>query len=96
MSLLAGSCLTAMQKTSLLASSMTEQDTHWHLDKRLNVTHLFTTLTLLAAAFWWVNKTETRLAIVETTIGHEVYQIQEIRQDVKDIKKYLLNGARKS
>jgi len=88
MSSLAGSCLTAMQKTSLLASSMTEQDTQWHLDKRINVHATFyLRLTFFPLRVGWVNKTETRLAIVETTIGHEVYQIQKIRQDVKDIKK---------
>ena len=41
----------------------------WHLDKRLNVGHLLTTLTIAGALFFWASKVDTRIALLEQTIG---------------------------
>lgn len=37
----------------------------WHLDKRLNVGHLLTTLSIATAVFVWAGKIDTRVSLVE-------------------------------
>lgn len=46
---------------------MTDDDASrpWHLDRRLNVGHLLTTLSLAAAIFAWGSAMDRRLAVIE-------------------------------
>lgn len=37
----------------------------WHMDKRVNVTHLLATIGLAASVFWWGAKLEERVALME-------------------------------
>ena len=43
-----------------------DEPNRWHLDKRLNIGHLLTTLVLAMALIGWGNTMDRRVAIVET------------------------------
>ena len=42
-------------------------DSAWHLDKKVNLSHIVATLTLAAAIFTWGSKIEQRIALVEAS-----------------------------
>lgn len=71
---------------------MDKKDGHWHLDKRVSLSHIVTTAIALVGVFWWAGEVETRIAVLENDSLHEGRQIQEIRQDVKEIKQFIMNG----
>ena len=49
---------------------MSEPASHgWHLDKRVNVGHILTTVLLAAGFFAWASMLESRIAISETEIA---------------------------
>lgn len=55
-------------------------DYGWHLDKRLNVGHIISTVLLAVAAFTYINKFDQRLSILEaTTQARAEYQEQTNR-----------------
>ena len=41
---------------------------HWHLDKRVNVTHLLATVTLAASMFAWAASIDRRLSLTEQSL----------------------------
>ena len=45
-----------------------EHDPHWHLDKRLNLGHLLTTLALATSIFVWASAVERRVSVHDTEI----------------------------
>lgn len=52
-----------------------EQDTqHWSFDKRINLSHIFTTAAMLVSLFVWGNKMDQRVTTLEaqTTSNKEV------------------------
>lgn len=55
----------------------------WHLDKRLNVGHLLTTLTIAAAVFIWASKVDTRISLLEQTVSTWVL-MQDKRDGMQD------------
>lgn len=57
---------------------MAEEDNHWHLDKRLNVGHLITTLSLAGAMVVWAMTIETRVAEHSIQIGSIASQIERV------------------
>lgn len=68
-------------------------DRHWHLDKRVNVTHILTTLAMVVALFSWGSKVEERIAVIEheLKLRSERYseQFNEIRQSLYRIEAKL-------
>lgn len=85
-------------------------DSMWHLDKKVNISHIIATLMLAAAIFAWGSKIEQRVALVEagTSRQSNIDQTQdqemrryvvEIRQDIRDlshkIDKLIESGGRK-
>lgn len=44
------------------------RDGHWHLDKRLNVSHLLTTVVLTVGIFSWAGTMDKRVALLEAQI----------------------------
>lgn len=67
-------------------TTITEKN-EWHLDKRLNISHLVATFLIVVGLFSWGAKLEERIAIIERTnaITHE----QSVR-DLNDIKAALI------
>jgi hypothetical protein len=45
-----------------------DNDPHWHLDKRLNLGHLLTTLALATSIFVWASAIERRVSVHDAEI----------------------------
>lgn len=45
-----------------------DADPHWHLDKRLNLGHLLTTLALATSIFVWASAIERRVSVHDAEI----------------------------
>lgn len=58
---------------------MAREDGAWHLDKKLNVGHLLTTLTLAGALVSWGGAMDRRIAVLEEKAA--TYQVEQRRQD---------------
>ena len=57
---------------------------HWHLDKRLNIGHILTTASALAALFVWGSTIETRISVLEEQYEHtQLIQIEIKNQLVR-------------
>lgn len=69
-----------------------ESDNHWHLDKRLNIGHLLTTMTVAAAIIIWGNSVETRLAVLEE---QQIHQEKQRAEDMALIRAELSSINRK-
>jgi hypothetical protein len=65
-----------------------EQRERWHLKKEIQITHVFTTLTLVGAVFAYVQKVDQRLTIVETQLvaQREASVIQRAQLERMDAK----------
>jgi hypothetical protein len=72
-------------------------DGHWHLDKRVNLSHLAATLALAVSVFVYVNKQDARVTIMEQQITHmkdlsarqeklSVENQELLRQDVRSVR----------
>lgn len=68
-----------------------QSETPWHLEKTLNLGHLLTTASIVAALFVWGAKMDTRLAVLENerltqaavNAAHDATD-RELRQAIKD------------
>lgn len=58
---------------------MTEKE-HWHLDKRLNVGHLMTTLSVAGGMIMWAMTMENRIAEHEIKIANNAKEIEHAEQ----------------
>lgn len=87
-----------------------ESDNSWHLDKKVNITHILATLALAASIFAWGSRVEQRVALVEAVNVRQAHvdnvqdqelrrYVVEIRQDIRDLSqkldKLIENGSRK-
>jgi len=52
---------------------------YWHLDKRLNVGHILTTLTIVFAFFVWANKIDARITTLEIRQAANIDTSREIK-----------------
>ena len=59
---------------------MTEQQNNnrWHLDKRVSVGHLITTLAMVSAAAFWLLRLEGRIDLVELRDTQMIKRIEQI------------------
>lgn len=59
----------------------------WHLDKRLNISHIVATITIVGGLFIWGSKLEERISLIERS-----NQLMEKRydQDIAEIKATLI------
>ena len=46
-------------------------ENHWHLDKRLNIGHILTTLALVIAAFSYTSGIDKRVTVVEVQVKNQ-------------------------
>lgn len=56
---------------------------HWHLDKRLNISHLLTTFAMAASIMWWGAAMDRRVAVLE-----EARQQQRATDERQDADLY--------
>lgn len=59
--------------------SQQDDPRHWHLDKRLNLSHLITTLAMAASIMWWGAAMDRRVAVLEES--RQVQRSIDERQD---------------
>jgi hypothetical protein len=74
------------------------EDSAWHLDKKVNISHIIATLTLAGAIFAWGSKIEQRVALMEAA-SHRQSQVDqaqdqefrryvvEMREDIRDLSR---------
>ena len=71
----------------------------WHLDKKVNISHILATLTLAAAIFTWGSKIEQRVALVESSTARQAQvdqaQDQEFRRHVVEMREDVREMSRK-
>jgi hypothetical protein len=57
----------------------------WHVDKTLNVSHLFTTLVIAGSLFAYAGSMDKRVAILEEKMRAQVDVSDRVQQDIKDL-----------
>ena len=76
-----------------------KEDTAWHLDKKVNLSHIVATLMLAAAIFTWGSKIEQRVALVEEKASRQAQtdqaQDQEFRRYVVEMREDIRELSRK-
>ena len=76
-----------------------EPKASWHLDKKVNISHILATLTLAAAIFTWGSKIEQRVALVESSTARQAQvdqaQDQEFRRYVVEMREDVREMSRK-
>lgn len=76
-----------------------EIDSAWHLDKKVNLSHIVATLMLAAAIFTWGSKIEQRIALVESAAVRQQAidqaQDQEFRRYVVEMREDIREMSRK-
>jgi hypothetical protein len=74
-------------------------DGAWHLDKKVNLSHIVATLMLAAAIFTWGSKIEQRIALVESASQRQASidqaQDQEFRRYVVEMREDIRELSRK-
>ena len=74
-------------------------DGAWHLDKKVNLSHIVATLMLAAAIFTWGSKIEQRIALVEDKTVRQAQidqaQDQEFRRYVVEMREDIHELSRK-
>jgi hypothetical protein len=71
----------------------TSTDSAWHLDKKVNISHIIATLMLAAAIFTWGSKIEQRIALVEAS---STRQAQVDQAQDQEFRRYASRCARTS
>lgn len=63
---------------------------HWHLDKRLNVGHLLTTIVIAGSMFMWASNMESRIATitadVENIESNQANQTEALRREISYLR----------
>ncbi len=58
-------------------------DARWHLDKRISVGHLITTLTVVVSVVIWSLQLQAKITVVEVRIEGNEQSIADVRSEVK-------------
>lgn len=68
----------------------------WHLDRRVSVGHLVTTLTVLVAMVMWGARLETRIVLMEQDAARQARvdarqesEVQRLREEIREELKSL-------
>ena len=69
----------------------TEIMSGWHLDKRVNLSHLVTTFTVTIGVTVWLLTLQERVKVVEVTQAAIVKSQDGVREDIRDLKHELVN-----
>lgn len=67
---------------------------HWHLDKRVNVGHILTTVVLAISAFSWGSAMDRRLAVVEASVVQNAKDNDRQDTAMKETAQLLRNDLR--
>ena len=76
-----------------------DNDGRWHVDRKVNISHIIATLMLAAAIFTWGSKIEQRIALVESSQNNQskidTAQDQEFRRYVVEMREDIRDLSRK-
>lgn len=68
-----------------------EQTQGWHLDRRISIGHLVTTVTLLVAMTLWAGRMDTRISLLEVSLTRQVSvdrrqdeSTQRLREEIRE------------
>ena len=61
-----------------------EERRGWHMDKRLSISHLLTTLAILTGVMVWGMRLESRTAVIEKTVEIQTSTTQQQLTDIKN------------
>lgn len=54
---------------------------HWHLDKRLNIAHIFSTIAMIVTAVLYISKMEARIVLLEQQVHHQREYIEVLAEN---------------
>jgi hypothetical protein len=57
---------------------------HWHLNKEVSITHIFSTISAIFVAAVFLSKQETRISLVEKEVGMQRAEVVELKSAVRD------------
>ena len=60
---------------------------NWHLDKRVNVGHLLTTLVIAGGLFIWAMNTDSRITRLEVRQEQSIRTAQEIKGELQILNR---------
>lgn len=66
---------------------MSHNSNGWHLDKRVSIGQILSILALTAAVFTWKGDIDVTNAKQDVEITHIKQGMDEVKADIKDIKK---------
>ena len=66
-----------------------DQNGKWHLDKRVSVGHVFTTLSLVVMFIVYMSKMDVRISVNEANIAHASNQFSKIEMALVRIEDKL-------
>lgn len=71
-----------------------EGSRHWHLDKRLNLGHLLTTIVLAISLFGWANAMDRRVSVLEAQLVAASAASGKVEQSAKETATLLREDIR--
>jgi hypothetical protein len=66
-------------------------DDTWHVGKSIDVSHILATLVIAVGGFMYVSEMKTDIEVLKSQETVSKDFIQEIRADVKEIRRLLVN-----
>jgi TolA-binding protein len=70
-----------------------DYDRAWHLDKRVNIGHIVTTLALAVGLFAWAGAVERKVAVLEAQVAANKEQVSDtlltIKQELRELRDEL-------
>lgn len=73
-----------------MQNNQDHNDKHWHLDKRLNVTHLLATLGLAGSIMMWATGVETRFVAygeqIKSITQQETNHTESLRREISQLQ----------
>lgn len=66
-----------------------EERRTWHLDKRLNVGHILTTITIAVGVFVWASKMDSRITVLEVQQQNTAQTGIEIKSQLQELNRKL-------
>lgn len=67
-----------------MTEAVISQDSKWHLDKRVNISHIVATVILAGSIFKWGSGIENRIAVLEAQKQQESEYIQQQIQGIRE------------
>jgi len=88
-----------MNRQDDIQTALQREDKRWHLDRRVSVGHLATTIALIISFMWWASQMDGRISRNTSDIVHlkELTTVQQnnIREQMGEIRTSIISINRK-